>query len=353
MKNVRNNKIIKKKYLQFFFSMLLSVLCLQVTTIIDTIIVGNAIGTMEMSGVKSASPIINFVSVFATLLGVGSGMVISIALGKRNNKRANYAFTTGIFFSIVIGLIITFIGIFLSKNIMSIVISDDEILTFGQTYCEIVLSAAPLLILASYLGYAIRSDGYTKLSMILLITGGLVNVTFDLIFILGFDMGVKGAAIATDMSYLISTLIAVIYLFMKNRTLHFINIFKDKNEFKDVSISIFKSGLPSSLRLLFYSISIMISNYVIGKYIGYMGIAVLTVATNIGLISSVVFQSSGAAMMPVMGVLYGEHDYRGIKMLISYVIRFLLIAVFVIVVLVISLAGIIYDIFGISNYTSE
>ena len=210
MENARNDKIIKKKYMQFFISVLISVLVLQITTIIDSMIVGTAIGTKEMSGVKASNPIISVVIVFTTLISVGASMVISIALGKRNNKRANDTFTFGLFASVVIGLVFTLLGIFLSNQIVSLVTSNADILEFTQEYTRIVLIASPFMMLSTYLGYALRSDGFSKLSMTLLISGGVINVCFDLILILGFNLGVTGAAIATDISYVGATLIGSI-----------------------------------------------------------------------------------------------------------------------------------------------
>ncbi len=353
METVRNNKIIKKKYLQFFYSVLFSVLILQVTTIVDSIIVGTLIGTKEMSGVKASNPIISFVAVFATLIAVGLSNVISISLGKRNNKKASSAFTYGLLLCIGIGLLFTLIGIILSDVIVSTITSNADILEYAQRYVRIVIISSPFIMLASYLGYAIRSDGFSRLSMTLLIASGFINVCFDLIFILAFKLGVDGAAIATDISYVSSNLIGCIYFLKKNRNLHLVNIFKKDSEIKDITIRFLKNGYPSASRLLFNSISLIIINFIVGKYVGYMGIAVFSVISNIGLISSAVFQSSGASMMPIMGVLYGEKDYKGIGLLVKFVFLFLLMLILVIVLLIEILAPLFFPLFGIKDAPNE
>ena len=353
MENVRNNKNIKRKYLQFFFSMLVSVLILQITTIIDSIIVGTCIGTKEMSGVKASNPIISIVAVIATLISVGTSMVISISLGKRNIKKSDTAFTFGFIICLLVGASLSLIGWLLSDKIVAFFTSSEDVLEFAKTYTKIVILASPALMLSTYLGYAIRSDGFAKLSMVLLIAGGVINVSFDLIFILGAKIGVAGAAIATDMSYIGSTIIAVIYLFMKNRNLHFVNIFKRDSGIKEIFIGIIKNGAPSSARLLFVSISTIIANYVIGKYVGYMGLAVFAVASNLSLIATAVFQSSGASMMPIMGVFYGEKDYKGIELLVRYVMFFLLGLVAFIILLIEAFAPLYFPLFGIANPLPE
>lgn len=353
MVNVRNNKNIKKKYLQFFFSVLVSVLILQITTIIDSIIVGTCIGTKEMSGVKASNPIISIVAVIATLISVGSSMVISISLGKRNTKKSDSAFTFGFLLCLLVGGLISLLGWFLSDKIVTLFTSSADVLEFAKTYTKIVILAAPAMMLSTYLGYAIRSDGFAKLSMTLLIAGGLINISFDLIFILGGHLGVTGAAIATDMSYVGGLLIAVVYLFMKNRNLHFTNIFKRDSGIKEIFTAIVKNGAPSSSRLLFVSISTIIANYVIGKYVGYMGLAVFAVASNLSLIATAVFQSSGASMMPIMGVFYGEKDYKGIELLVRYVMCFLLVLVVIIIILLEAFAPLYFPLFGIKEVMDE
>ena len=144
MENVRNNKNIKKKYLQFFFSVLVSVLILQITTIIDSIIVGTCIGTKEMSGVKASNPIISIVAVIATLISVGTSMVISISLGKRNTKKSDSAFTFGFLLCLLVGGLISLLGWFLSDMIVTLFTSSADVLEFAKTYTKIVILAAPL-----------------------------------------------------------------------------------------------------------------------------------------------------------------------------------------------------------------
>ena len=349
MKNVRNNKIIKKKYLDFFFSVLISVLILQITTIIDSMIVGTTIGTKEMSGVKAANPIISVVAVFSTLISVGASMINSISLGKRNYTKANITYTYGAFLCIAFGLAFTLIGIFFSDSIVSLLTSSEDVLPFAKIYTKIVLCASPFLILTTYMGYMIRTDGYTKLSMLLLISGGIVNVLFDLIFILGFKLGVNGAAYATDMSFLISLLVGIIYLFKKNRNLKFVNIFKKDSDIRNITKEIIKNGFSSASRLLFTSVSLIISNFIVGKYVGYMGLAVFAVVSNLALIATAVFQSSGASMMPIMGVFYGEKDYKGIELLLKHVIMFLSILILIVIILIEAFAPFYFPLFGMNN----
>ena len=349
MENVRNNKIIKKKYLDFFFSVLISVLILQITTIIDSMIVGTTIGTKEMSGVKASNPIISVVAVFSTLISVGASMINSISLGKRNYTKANITYTYGAFLCIAFGLAFTLIGIFFSDNIVSLLTSNEDVLPFAKTYTKIVLYASPFLILTTYMGYMIRTDGYTKLSMILLISGGIVNVLFDLIFILGFKLGVNGAAYATDMSYIISLLVGMIYLFKKNRNLKFVNIFKKDSGIRNITKEIIKNGFSSASRLLFTSVSLIIANFIVGKYVGYMGLAVFAVISNLALIATAVFQSSGASMMPIMGVFYGEKDYKGIELLLKHVIMFLSILILIVIILIEAFAPFYFPLFGMNN----
>ncbi|MCR4660896.1 MAG: polysaccharide biosynthesis C-terminal domain-containing protein [Clostridia bacterium] len=347
----RTNKTLIKKYLEFFFSMLLSVVFLQFTTVADTIIVGKLLGTAPMSGIKVAMPIINILVVLGTLIGVGSGTITSIMLGQRKNKEASASFTISIIFSIVAGIVVAAIFVPLANQIGSLIASNEEISGFTATYIRIVMAGGFFFILASVLGMMLRSDGFAKLSMFVLITGGGMNVVFDLIFMKVLNMGVDGSAYATILGMFLACLVGTLYFFSKNHSLRFINIFKKENKplVKQLLKPIFKTGISSSLRVLFTNAALLVLNYLIGKRIGVFGIAILTVCSNIQLILSSIFTAGGQAMTPLCGVLYGEKDSTGIKLLLQFVFIFVMAIVIVLTIVAEIISPQLFSLFSVAD----
>lgn len=348
----RSNKTLRGKYREFFIALALSVLLLQFTTVVDTIIVGNLLGTVEMSGVRVATPVIAVITVVATLVGAGCSTVASIALGRRDKARASRAFTLMLALTLVLGGIFIAVGVPLGQTIAHAICPDPEIADNAGKYITIVLAASPCFIFATALGMVLRADGFPKLSMALLMAGGLVNVVFDLILMGLGGMKIEGSAIATDISMLSAMLIGFCYFFFKKRNMRIVNIFKSFGETKEIFLLSMKSGAPGALRLLFTNAGLIVINFFVGKYAEPGAIAILTVCSNVQLVASVFFQSGGQAAMPMAGVLYGEHDYVGVKQLMKYAFLIVLGLVGLAIGVIVAIPGPIMAAFGVSSAPS-
>ena len=326
----RSPAALGKQYRKFFGAAVAAVLLLQVTIVTDTIIVGQLLGPVPMSGVRVASPIVNILNVLAMLVGVGGSTLVAIAIGRRDSDSADRAFTLTIVLGIVLGVVFALIVAPFADSIAALISSDPTTIPYTAAFLRIVTAASPVYILASIMALLLRSDGCIKLSSAVLAIAGVANVAFDLLFMGALGMGVEGSALATDAGMLVAVLLSLLYFRWPHRTLKLRRL---SDGAPAQVAAILKNGAPSALRMFFACVSLLFLNYVVGSVVGVEGIAFLTVCGNIQLLAVAVFSAGGQAAMPMEGVLYGERDYTGLRLLMGYVFRIVFTCVAVIVVI--------------------
>ena len=305
-----------------------------------------------MSGVRVASPFVNMLNVLSMLVGVGGATLVSIAMGKRQPDRANYMFTISIVLSIAFGAIFALIVAPLSPMIAAAASSDPATAEYTATFLQIVSAASPVYILASVMAILLRSDACIKLSGIVLSVAGIANVVFDLLFIGVLGLGIAGSALATDVGMLTAVLLSLLYFRWPKRTLKLVNPFsppakegESRSSFISESAAICKNGASSGLRMFLACMALLFLNFVVGKVVGVMGIALMTVCGNIQLLAVAFFSAAGQAATPMEGVLFGERDLTGIRLLFAYVMKVTIASVVVIIALVCLFASPIISLF--------
>lgn len=305
-----------------------------------------------MSGVRVASPFVNMLNVLSMLVGVGGATLVSIAMGKRQPDRANHMFTISIVLSIAFGAIFALIVAPLSPVIAAAASSDPATAEYTATFLQIVSAASPVYILASVMAILLRSDACIKLSSLVLSIAGVANVVFDLLFIGVLGLGIAGSALATDMGMLTAVLLSLFYFRWPKRTLKLVNPFSPPAEEKDPpssflgeSIAICKNGASSGLRMFLACMALLFLNFIVGEVVGVMGIALMTVCGNIQLLAVAFFSAAGQAATPMEGVLFGERDCTGIRLLFAYVMKVTVVSVIIIITLVCLFAGPIISLF--------
>ena len=328
----RSAAVLGGQYRRFFGASIAAAMMLQVTIIMDTIFVGQLVGPVAMSGVRVASPIVNLLSVLATLVGVGGSTLASIAMGRRDRDGANEAFTTSILLSLALGAVFAAIVVPLAEPIARAISSSPETVPHTTAFMRVVAMGSPAYILTSTLALLLRSDSCIKLSSVVLAASGAVSAGLDLLFMGAMRMGVEGSALATDMGMLAGVLLALLYFRWPDRTLRLSR--PAWAGATQMAASIFKNGAPSSLRMLFSCASLLFLNYVVGGVVGVEGITVLAVCGNIQLLAVGFFGAGGQAAMPIEGVLFGERDFGGLRLLVRYVLRVVLACVAVLVLVV-------------------
>ncbi len=254
--------------------------------------------------------IMSILQAFGFMFGHGAGSKISRLLGEKRVNDASKLATTGFFYSLACGIIISVVGLIFLEPLMRLLGSTNTILPYAMDYGRWILIAAPAMTASCVLNNILRYEGMATLAMIGLTTGGILNILFDPLFIFALDMGITGAGLATALSQYISFFI-LLSMFIFKRTQSKLNIKYFAKSFKVIS-EIVVTGLPSFARQGLNSVSTMVLNAQ-AKMFGDVAIAAMGyVARTSSLIFSVGL-GIGQGFQPVSAFNYGAKKYSRVK----------------------------------------
>lgn len=202
MKNINElgEAKIGKLLLKYFIPAFIGVFVNALYNIVDRIFIGRGVGAEALSGISIVFPVMLIMMAFGMLIGIGTGVYVSINLGKKDLEEAEKTLGTGFFLMIVASAIIMIVTYLLKVPILRSFGATEEIFQYANDYLDIVLSGVAFMVIGFSLNSIIRSEGNAKIAMISMILSSVVNLILDPIFIFWLDLGVKGAAYATIIS---------------------------------------------------------------------------------------------------------------------------------------------------------
>lgn len=223
MENIEQNKLavapIKKLIWQLGLPMIISMVLQALYNVVDSAFVANmeGSGAIANEALTYAFPI----QILMIAIGVGTGVsinaLLSKSLGEKNKEKVNIIAGNGIFISLIIFVFFLIFGLFLSKSFISLFTSDKEVIQMGASYLSICCSLSFGSIGFTIYERFLQATGNTLLSTIAQISGAVINIVFDYIFIYPLNMGVEGAALATVLGQFVSLIIAMLFHYLKNK----------------------------------------------------------------------------------------------------------------------------------------
>ena len=322
---------VDKLILELAVPTIISMLITSIYNMADTYFVGR-IGTSATGAVGVIFPLMTLIQAVGFLFGHGSGNYISRQLGARKTKECNEMASTGFFWSLAGGLIIMIVGLILGDTLAVLLGATDTILPYASDYLFYILFGAPIMTAAFTLNNQLRFQGNAFYGMIGIMTGGILNIVLDPVFIFVFDFGVAGAAMATTLSQLISLIILIVFTNKKGIPLRFANIRFNLYYIKEI----IRGGLPSLFRQGCSTISFVLLNHAAGIY-GDAAIAAMTVVQRIVMFAFSAMLGYGQGVQPVCGFNYGAKKYDRVKKGVSFCVKSSLI-----VLIVFAILGIIF-----------
>lgn len=200
-----------KLLLQFAVPSTISVLVNSVYNIVDQIFIGQGVGYLGNAATTVTFPIITIIMAFATLLGSGGSAYAAIKLGQKKEEEAEKTLNNNFMLSIITGIVLAMIGFIFMEPILRLFGATESIMPYAKDYASIILIGVPFSVIGPCLSNMARTDGSPRLSMYGILIGAILNTILDPIYIFIFHWGVKGAAIATITSQIISALILFLY----------------------------------------------------------------------------------------------------------------------------------------------
>ena len=176
---------------------------------------------MALSGLTVAKPFMDICAAFGTLVGVGASSLVAIKLGEKDYRSANDVLANVVILNVLLGSLIMVIGLFWLDPILYAFGASDITIVYAREYMEIILLGNIMTHIYYGLNSMLRSIGHPRISMYATILAVSLNVVLDPIFIFVLDMGVRGAALATILSQLVSVVVEMIIFLNPKEVIHF------------------------------------------------------------------------------------------------------------------------------------
>ena len=288
---------------------ILSMLITSIYNLADTFFVGQ-ISTSASGAVGVVSSLMAIIQALGFMLGHGAGSIISRSLGSQNTKAATRFASTSFFTALTFGLILAAVGLTTLPHFMMLLGSTETILPHACAYARPILIAAPLMMSSLVMNNILRYEGKASFAMIGLVTGGVLNMVLDPVFIFGFGLGTAGAGIATALSQSISFCI-LLSMFLRGKTVSQFQLSAVTHSPAEFG-TILTTGLPSFGRQGLNSIGGMLLNIAARSY-GDAAVAGMSIVSRIFMFIISVAIGTGQGFQPVAGFNYGARKYRRVE----------------------------------------
>ena len=340
----RNNRLLNAKLNKYIVPGIMMSLALQLGNIVDTIFVSNLIGVEAMSAVTMSLPVETIVQLTGYCLGIGGSIAVGNMLGKRDKESASKLFSATFLVTLVVGIIFSICAFPTAAPIARLLVPGGGILqNYTRDYIRISMLGAPVigigLLVVNYLGV----ENHPELASAYLILANVINLVLDYIFLRFTPLGVTGASLSTVLGFLFAMSVFVLYIRSDKRNIQFVRL-------KGKDFGIMKEALVAGVPMLVFMATNFIKslglNTIIIHQTGEDGMAVFTVCDNVLLIVEMLTGGIIGVIPNVAGILYGEKDYMGIRVLCKKMLKYSYIILAVIFVAIMVFTEQITILFG-------
>ena len=287
----------------------------------DLFFIGKTGDPLQTAAISLATPIFLIFMSAGNIFGIGGASIISRSLGAGNKKLVSKISSFCFWSVIAIGIILTGIMLFNMDAIVQALGASPSVAPMVNEYLSIFSISGVFVLISSCFSGLVRAEGNAAKSMMGMLIGNVVNIILDPIFILGFDLGVQGAALATLIGNVCGAVYYFIYLFRKN-TLLSINI-KNFTMSEGIFKNVMLIGIPASLASILMSVSQILVNGKMAEY-GDLAVAGIGVGMRVTMITSMICIGIGMGVQPLLGYAIGAKNHKRYKELFNFAMAFAL-----------------------------
>lgn len=276
--------------------------------IVDKVYIGHIkdVGDLALTGIGVCMPIIMIVSAFAALVAMGAAPKASIALGEKNTEKAEKILGNSIFLLTIMSVILTIIVILFKRELCYFFGASENTIEYAVDYLTIYAIGTIFVQFSLGLNAFISAQGFAFWSMVTVLIGAVSNIILDPLFIFVFDMGVKGAAIATIISQMISAVFVISFMCGKKTYLK-ITLKNLKPNFK-IMMSFIALGFAPFIMQASESVIMVCFNKSLLKYGGDIAVTAMTVMISIMQLTMLPLQGLGQGSQPIMSYNFGAKN---------------------------------------------
>lgn len=298
-----------KTFLKYLIPSVSAMWFFSIYTMVDGIFVSRGVGPSALAAVSLSMPYINAIFAIALSVAVGSSTLISFYLGKNEKEKSNKIFTLNIIILSFIGFVISLFSFMFLEKISLFLGATEETLKYTMDYLGIIIIFSTFFMLAYSLEVLIKADGFPIYSIIFVSLAAFTNIILDYIFVIIFNYGVKGAALATGLSQLISFLGFLLHFLGRKSQLKFTKIQLDLKLAKNI----FTIGLPEALTELSAGVTIFFFNTALLKYLGDRGVTAFGVIIYINNLVMMTMIAINQGIQPLISFYNGKKANKKIE----------------------------------------
>lgn len=308
----RNSFLVNKAFNKYLLASVLTVAASQVANIADATIVGNLVGPDALASVNLSKPLLQAIYSLTCLYVVSSTILTGMAIGKGDKKKANMLFTFSVIVSSILGVVIIGLGLLGFDTLSMVLCQSDSLRPLANDFMLVtLLSSIPQLLMYT-LHQFVTVDGSPKMISRAVIVGNIFNICLDIVFIKYFGWGIKGAAWATFVMYIVCILMVLPH-FRKSNTLRLL-----LPKMHDLELGkMFSLGLPLFFSTVLLSVQYTGNNYIASTCLGDYGLMTLAVCMQLFSFSMIILTGTLRTIQPVGSILKGMDDSQGMLLLMK------------------------------------
>lgn len=315
--NQQTNEMATGSIPKLFFKLAIPAVIAQLVNllynIIDRIYIGHIpeVGASALTGVGLCAAITMFITAFAMLAGAGGAPLAAISLGKNDKEHAEKIMANSFILLLIFGVVLTIVIYILAPTLLTLFGASEITLPYAVDYTRIYILGTVFVLIVMGMSPFITTQGFANIAMLTTIIGAVINIALDPIFIFGFGMGVKGAALATILSQAVSGIFVLRFL-TGNKT-----ILKLRKENLKLNPKIFGPTLALGISpfIMVSTESLLSISFTtsLAKYGGDVAVGAMTIITSINMLVTMPLQGFTQGGQPIMSYNYGAKNVDRVK----------------------------------------
>ena len=318
----------KRQFFRYVFQNVAGMIGVSVYILADTYFISVCAGADGITVLNLVLPIFGVIFAIGAMLGVGAATRYSIGKAQ-GQKEVDFYFTQTIMWDIIFSIPFVLLGVFVPEYVLKFMGADANIMALGREYVRIVMIAAPLFMINHVFTDFTRNDHAPGIAMICSIAGSLFNIIFDYLLMFPAGLGLKGAALATIFSPVVTSLICCIHLFGKKNQVGFRWMLPSVHQFTAYC----GTGISAFVGEMSAAVTTTIFNMLILYIAGNVGVAAYGVVANLSLVAMAIFNGISQGAQPLLSQSFGYGRQKEVSLLlrlgllVSFIVEILIIGV--------------------------
>lgn len=347
----KKDYLIAKALHQFMWASILASVASQIAITTDAIVVSQFIGPEAISAVNLTMPVVIFFNFLMMLFGMGGSVLVARSLGERDAQTTNKIFSSTLIGLIIVGVFFSALLLIFSPQVASFITNDTPVVyTLSLRYLRIMLLGTTTTILFMTITNFIKTDGNPQLVMKAVLVSSVVNLILDILFIAVLKTGIEGSAWASIIGSVTALLLCSRHFRSANNSYHWQLEFKQCHQYIQKGVMM---GFPMGINTLLLGISIYAINNIILSNLGTDGIFAWAICFQLFIILQMVLSGIATSIYSIGGLLIGEKDIEGLRLLTNKVMKYICMSLLVITLFVLITPESIGWLFASKNIQSE